>query len=143
MLTTWPLQRPNILWTCYFYWRNRSLLNLLPTLNVIFVGWNYPYPIALAEIRIPSIQFEHLSSGYGKRLLFKRWWVRITAPDFEYTFFTKFICKNCIVGLKRLKINEKEASDGARKNIQFDFLKIWTIPGLFFFILVFSIHSWQ
>ena len=40
-------------------------------------------------------------------------------PGFVYwvdiTFFTLFCCKNCIVCLKRLKINEKEAGVGPFK----------------------------
>ena len=54
------------------------------------------------------------SSGYGRRLMFQRSWVRIPAPDTGWTwhFFTLICCKNCIVCLKRPKINEKEAEVG-------------------------------
>ena len=55
---------------------------------------------------------EPWSSGYGKRLTFRRSWVRIPAPYTGWTFFTYICCKNCNVCLKRLKINEKEAGIG-------------------------------
>ena len=51
-------------------------------------------------------------SGYGRRLTFKRSWVRILAPYTGWTFghfFTLICCKICIVCLKRPKISEKEA----------------------------------
>ena len=53
---------------------------------------------------------EPWSSGKGKRLTFRRSWVRIPAPYTGWTFFT--YCKNCNVCLKRPKINEKEAGVG-------------------------------
>ena len=53
---------------------------------------------------------EPWSSGYGRRLTFRRSWVRIPAPYTGWTFFT--YCKNCNVCLKRPKINEKEAGVG-------------------------------
>ena len=53
---------------------------------------------------------EPWSSGYGKRLTFRRSWVRILEPYTGWTFFT--YCKNCNVCLKRPKINEKEAGVG-------------------------------
>ena len=42
--------------------------------------------------------------------MFKRLWVQIEAPYTECTrdFFTLICSKNCIVRLKRPKINEKE-----------------------------------
>ena len=55
---------------------------------------------------------EPWSSGYRMRLISRRLWVRISAPDTRYTFFTLIRCKICIVCLKRPKINEKEAEDG-------------------------------
>ena len=44
--------------------------------------------------------------------MFKRSWVQIPAPYTWWTFFTLICCKNCIVCLKRPKINEKEAGVG-------------------------------
>ena len=46
--------------------------------------------------------------------MFKRLWVQIEAPYTEWTrgFFTLICSKNCIVRLKRPKINEKEAEVG-------------------------------
>ena len=41
--------------------------------------------------------------------MFERSWVKILDG---HNFFTMIGCKNCIVGLKRLKINEKEAGVG-------------------------------
>ena len=55
------------------------------------------------------------SSGYGRRLMFQRSWVQIPAPYTGWTFFTFICCKNCIVCLKRPKINEKEAGVGPLK----------------------------
>ena len=54
---------------------------------------------------------EPWSSGFGRRLTFQRSWVWNLAPDTGWTwhFFTLICCKNCIVCLKRPKINEKEA----------------------------------
>ena len=58
----------------------------------------------------PYIQWEPWSCGYGRRLMFQRSWVRILVPYTGCTwhFFTLIGCKNCIVCLKRPKINEKE-----------------------------------
>ena len=57
---------------------------------------------------------EPWSSGYGRRLTYRRSWVRIPVPYTGWTwyFFTLICCKNCIVCLKRPKINEKEAGIG-------------------------------
>ena len=57
---------------------------------------------------------EPWSYGYGIRLTFWRSWVRILVPCTGWTwrFFTLICCKNCIVCLKRPKINEKEAGVG-------------------------------
>ena len=43
--------------------------------------------------------------------MFERLWVQIPAPYTGWTFF----CKNCIVCLKSMKINEKEAGVGPFK----------------------------
>ena len=64
---------------------------------------------------------EPCSSGYGRRLTFRRLWVWIPVPYTGWTwhFFTLIICKkNCIVCLKRPKLNKKEAGIGPffRKN---------------------------
>ena len=56
---------------------------------------------------------EPWSSGYGKRLTFRRLWVRIPAPYTGWTFFTYICCKGCNdVCLRGPKINEKEAGVG-------------------------------
>ena len=48
------------------------------------------------------------SSGYGRRLMFQRLWVRIPAMYTGCTFLTFICCKNCHdVCLKRQKINDK------------------------------------
>ena len=71
---------------------------------------------------------EPWSSGYGRRLTFWRWWVQIAIYWMDMTFFAHWFVvriillkakdlfyvseeleKNCIVCLKRPKINEKEA----------------------------------
>ena len=53
-------------------------------------------------------------SGYGRRLMFKRLWVRIPVlyTGWTWHFFTLICCKNCLVCLKILEINEKEAEVG-------------------------------
>ena len=43
------------------------------------------------------------SSGYGRRLMFQRSWVRIPLPYTGWTFFTFICCKNCNLCLKRRK----------------------------------------
>ena len=48
------------------------------------------------------------SSGYGRRLVFRRSWVWIAAPYTRWTFTTFICCKNCL--FERTKINEKEAA---------------------------------
>ena len=68
---------------------------------------------------------EPWSSGYGKRLTFRRSWVRIPALYTGWTFFTYICCKNCNDAcLERPKINEKEAGVGPffYKNKQISFL---------------------
>ena len=52
----------------------------------------------------------HRSSGYGRKLMFRRLWVRIPALYTGWTFFTYICCKNCIVGFKNTKINEKQTA---------------------------------
>ena len=54
------------------------------------------------------------SSGYGRRLAFKRLRDRIPAPDTRPTFFHIDLLKN-VCCLKRPKIKEKEAGDGPFK----------------------------
>ena len=53
-------------------------------------------------------------SGYGRRLMYNRSWVRIPAPWTGWTwhFFSLICCSNCIACLKRPKINEKSAGVG-------------------------------
>ena len=56
---------------------------------------------------------EPWSSGYGWRLMFQMLWVQIPTPYTGWTFFTLISCKNCIVCLKRPKINVKDAGVGS------------------------------
>ena len=44
---------------------------------------------------------EPWSSGYGRRLTLKRFWVRIVAPDTGCTFYHIYCSKNCNVCCKR------------------------------------------
>ena len=60
------------------------------------------------------------SSDYGRCLMFERLWVQIPAPYFGWTIFTLIVVRNCIVCLKRPKMNEKEAGVGPFKNISTD-----------------------
>ena len=59
-------------------------------------------------------------SGYGRRFMFRRSWVWILVPyiGWNWHFFTLICCKNCIVCLKRPKINVKEAGVGPFKKIK-------------------------
>ena len=45
--------------------------------------------------------------------MIERLWVQIPALYTGWTFFALIFCKNCIVCLKRPKINEKEAGVGS------------------------------
>ena len=56
---------------------------------------------------------EPWSSGYGRRLMLLRSWVRIPVPYTGSTFLTLICCKIVLMFVwKRPKINEKEAGDG-------------------------------
>ena len=57
------------------------------------------------------IGWEPWSTGYGRWLMFERSRVWIPAPytGWWWHFFTLICCKNCIVCLKRPKINKKRA----------------------------------
>ena len=50
------------------------------------------------------------SSGYGRRLMFRRSWVQIPATYTGWTFSHMFVVK--IVMFQKTKINEKEAGNG-------------------------------
>ena len=55
---------------------------------------------------------EPWSSGYGRRLTFRRPWVQIPVAYTGWTFFTLICCKLVLIFVwKRPKINEKEARD--------------------------------
>ena len=60
------------------------------------------------------------SSGYGRRLMSRRSWVRIPAPYTGWTFFSYILYKNCNVCLKKMKINEKEVRIGPFKKKFYD-----------------------
>ena len=69
---------------------------------------------------------EPRSSGYGRRLMFWRSWVRIPVLCTIWTFFTLICCENCIVCLKRPKINKKEAVVGSiKKNFVRELGRLW------------------
>ena len=61
-----------------------------------------------AVIILQRVGWEAWSSGLGRRLVFRRLWVRILAPDTGWTFFA-LVCQD--------KINEKEVRVGPFKNI--------------------------
>ena len=50
---------------------------------------------------------EPWSSGYGRKLIIRRLWVRTLVPYTGWTFFTFICCNYWTVCLKRPKINEK------------------------------------
>ena len=52
-----------------------------------------------------------LSSGYGRRLMFKRSWVRIPAPYTGWIFLTLICCKNYIACLKKTENKRKRGRD--------------------------------
>ena len=100
-------------------WKKHTsyILNL-----IVPIKFDYPGP-------------EPWSSGYGRRLTFKRSWVRILAPYTGWTFghfFTLICCKIVpIVCLKRPKINGKEAGVAPFKNILKVFPRMqWSLPTL-------------
>ena len=61
------------------------------------------------SIKTKKIGQEPWSSDYGRWIMFERWWVRIPSPYTAWTmhFSHWFVVKNCIVYLKRPKINKK------------------------------------
>ena len=56
--------------------------------------------------------WESYSRGYGRRLEFKRSWVRISAPATRWSFFTLIWFKNCIACFEMTKNKQKEAGVG-------------------------------
>ena len=88
---------------------------LLKSLVTLPLGLNLVKPI-LEATTLPTTVPGPWSSGYGKRLSFRRLWVRIVAPYTGWKNFTFICCKNCNdVCLKRPKINKKEAGVGPFK----------------------------
>ena len=86
-------------------------------LLISFISWRLDDASDFAYLHYPECTeydgkgWEPWSSGYGKRLMLQRAWVRILDQYTVWTFwhfFTLIFCKNCIVCLKRQKINEKE-----------------------------------
>ena len=61
-------------------------------------------------------KFEPWSSGYGRRLAFKRLWAQIPAPDTYFMDVFTLYCKNSHVCLKRPKINKKRPGMAHLKN---------------------------
>ena len=55
----------------------------------------------------------HLSSGFGRRLMIKRSWVQFPAPD---TFLTLICSKKCFICLfEQTENKQKEVGDGPLK----------------------------
>ena len=83
----------------------------VPTVGTMGQQWNWKIIQYFLNITLPIMGREPWSSGYGRRRSFERMWVRILVPDTGWTwhFFILICCKNCIVCLKRPKINKKEA----------------------------------
>ena len=69
-----------------------------------FLKTIYEYQIKVSWVKFCSKGREPWSSSYGKRLTFRRLWVRIPA---QYA-----CCKDCTVCLKRPKINQKSQGMG-------------------------------
>ena len=72
------------------------------------------------RINLPRIGRKPWTSGYGSWFMFKRSWVQIPVPYTGWTFghFSHwFVINNCVVCLKRPKINEKGAEVGPFKKI--------------------------
>ena len=66
------------------------------------------------------------SRGYGWQIMY---WVRIPEPNNGWTFglFTLICCTNCIVCLRRPKINEKEAGVGPSIYYKLAYLHEWEL----------------
>ena len=62
--------------------------------------------------KCPRYRFDNKKTFKERRIVIKRSWVRIPAPDTGWKIFTLICCKNGIVCLKRPKINKKEAGHG-------------------------------
>ena len=69
------------------------------------------YSHSIFGVKLP-LGWEPRSSGYGRRLVFQRSWVRIPAPYTGWIFFTFICCKKCNICLKR----RKQAGSGYWKN---------------------------
>ena len=93
---------------------NRQNYLLLVSSTLMFKTKLYTSVTNYALMKVAILGQEPWSSGYGKRLMFWRLWVQIPAPytGWKWHFAHWFVVKNCIVCLKRPKINEKEAGVG-------------------------------
>ena len=67
--------------------------------------WRRPghHRISCDSLMIKKCSIESWCSGYGRRLMFQRLWVRNPEPYTGWTFFIFICCKNCNVCLKRRK----------------------------------------
>ena len=97
-----PIDKQNWLWSF-----KHSLYYFAPAYHF---GWYEP-----SSLTYEFHGREPWFSGYGWRFMFERSWVWIPVPYTGWPnghFFTLICYKNCIVCLKRPKINEKEAGVG-------------------------------
>ena len=86
-------------WNCYWNKKRMKINKKRPGLAHIFkeviielVRW--------VRLNLKKLRREPLSSGQGRRLVIRRFWVQILALDTGCTFFTLICCKNCNVCLK-------------------------------------------
>ena len=86
-----------------------SLKTIARSWNEMFIGHRRRRCLQMCgHLKFTGSGREPRPFGYGRRLMFQRSWVRISALYTGWTFFTYICCKNWNdVCLKRPKINNK------------------------------------
>ena len=67
-----------------------------------------------------KIKREAWSSGYGRRLTFRRLWVRIPAPNTGRQLFTLICCKNCNFFRKKAHLKKEKERQQRKKEAMLD-----------------------
>ena len=82
-----------------FTWRRQTPLSIQSVVSINKYsedGNDASKPFLIPyELQQRTLGWEPWSSGYGKRLMLQRSWVRILATYTGWTFFTNICCKNC------------------------------------------------
>ena len=109
--------------------QNHGAMAAAPTFVSLFWLFNIAVNIGLIKYfsldintrytpkRLCPYGWEPKSSGYGRRLVFQRFYVRIPTQYTRWSFLHIYFCNNCNVCLKRHKINEKEAGKAHLKRL--------------------------